>query len=549
MAATSAAPGATAGRDRPGTAEEARLAHAAAARRRRRLRHALRPLREPDLQLLPPPPGLPRRRGRRDAGGLPQGAPAPAEARGPRAQLLGLPVHGRPQRLLRHDRQAQARRADRRGARAAAARRSPATSTATPSARRCSTSLQDDVREANGRLPERQREVLALRELEELSYDEIAEIMEHEPQLGGPADLARADQAPRRAAGHGAGLDRRLLAGLRARAGADRACARTASSTTPSDRAWLAEHLAACETCRVAQEAIQEAGISYRAWLPILPAAWLWHATAARAAELVGADWSHLVREHSRPTARRRRRSRRPRAAPAGSRPAGAAPAPRRDDDAAGRAGRSPSSPPTRPRGAPAAGRRAARPDPPAGLLHGGGHRHGPGAPATVRHHRRRELLDCRRPPAPPPAATASRAEEAQEEGDDHVRQPRDLLHVDAELDGRSEHEHRHATTGTPRRRTAPPAERQLGRRRGERQHLDPDDQHAVDAAPRRTPRPRPCGGTPLRRRHPERGRHAAHPDRAADRPRAGHRPAAAALTRATGERGESPLHCAAIGR
>ena len=32
--------------------------------------------------------------------------------------------------------------------------------------------------EANARLPERQREVLALRELEEMSYDEIAEIME-----------------------------------------------------------------------------------------------------------------------------------------------------------------------------------------------------------------------------------------------------------------------------------------------------------------------------------------------------------------------------------
>jgi RNA polymerase sigma-70 factor, ECF subfamily len=36
---------------------------------------------------------------------------------------------------------------------------------------------QDEIREANAQLPERQREVLVLRELEDLSYDEIAEIM------------------------------------------------------------------------------------------------------------------------------------------------------------------------------------------------------------------------------------------------------------------------------------------------------------------------------------------------------------------------------------
>src|SRR5262249_40413863 len=37
---------------------------------------------------------------------------------------------------------------------------------------------QDEIRAANARLPERQREVLALYELEDMSYDEIAEIME-----------------------------------------------------------------------------------------------------------------------------------------------------------------------------------------------------------------------------------------------------------------------------------------------------------------------------------------------------------------------------------
>ena len=37
---------------------------------------------------------------------------------------------------------------------------------------------QEQVRAAHARLPERQREVLVLRELEEMSYDEIAAIME-----------------------------------------------------------------------------------------------------------------------------------------------------------------------------------------------------------------------------------------------------------------------------------------------------------------------------------------------------------------------------------
>ncbi len=37
---------------------------------------------------------------------------------------------------------------------------------------------QEEIREANLQLPERQREVLVLRELEQLSYDEIADIME-----------------------------------------------------------------------------------------------------------------------------------------------------------------------------------------------------------------------------------------------------------------------------------------------------------------------------------------------------------------------------------
>jgi RNA polymerase sigma factor (sigma-70 family) len=161
------------------------------------------------------------------------------------------------------------------------------------------TSLQHDVRDANGRLPERQREVLALRELEELSYDEIAEIMDMNrnsvAQLISRARISLRDE-----------LRGTALASIATTSpDCERALPLIAMRQDrqlkdPEDRAWLAEHLETCETCRVTQEAIQEAGISYRAWLPILPAAWLWKATAAKAAELVGADWSDVAREQPR---------------------------------------------------------------------------------------------------------------------------------------------------------------------------------------------------------------------------------------------------------
>lgn len=163
-------------------------------------------------------------------------------------------------------------------------------------------SLQADVREANARLPERQREVLALRELEHLSYDDIAEIMESNrnavAQLISRARIKLRDE-----------LRGTALASIPVSSpDCERALALIAMRQDrqlddAGDRAWLAEHLAGCDTCPMAQEAIQEAGISYRAWLPILPAAWLWQATAAQAAELVGADWSHLVRELRQPGA------------------------------------------------------------------------------------------------------------------------------------------------------------------------------------------------------------------------------------------------------
>jgi RNA polymerase sigma factor (sigma-70 family) len=167
-------------------------------------------------------------------------------------------------------------------------------------------SQQEEIREANARLPERQREALALRELEELSYDEIAAIMEMNrnsvaqlisrarinlrDELRGTALASIAISSPE--------CERALpLIAMRDDGQLDAA---------GDDAAWLDAHLAGCESCRLGLEAMQEAGASYRAWAPIAVAPWLFEETMAKAAELAGADWSDVAAPDSR---RRRRRT------------------------------------------------------------------------------------------------------------------------------------------------------------------------------------------------------------------------------------------------
>ncbi|MCW3017518.1 MAG: sigma-70 family polymerase sigma factor [Solirubrobacterales bacterium] len=154
--------------------------------------------------------------------------------------------------------------------------------------------LQAQVQAANARLPERQREVLALRELEELSYDEIAEIMDMNrnsvAQLISRARIRLRDEVQGSA-----------LASIPS---ASPACAKAlplislrqdGQLSDGGDRQWLEDHVADCPTCRVSVEAMAEAGMSYRAWAPVLPLAWLWKATAAKAMDLTGSDWNALL--------------------------------------------------------------------------------------------------------------------------------------------------------------------------------------------------------------------------------------------------------------
>lgn len=116
---------------------------------------------------------------------------------------------------------------------------------------------------ATSKLPERQREALALRELLGLSYDEIGTVVELDPSAVGPL-LARARL--------------RLRVGLRGegvpmpscdeRERALRTIARRQDGepVNEADEDWLIEHLGHCVGCARAHSTMLEASACYRAW-------------------------------------------------------------------------------------------------------------------------------------------------------------------------------------------------------------------------------------------------------------------------------------------
>jgi RNA polymerase sigma factor (sigma-70 family) len=154
-------------------------------------------------------------------------------------------------------------------------------------------SSQEEVRAANARLPRRHREVLALRELEGCSYDEIAEILgtnrnavsqliwrarvrlRDELRMGAVASVVAASEACERAQ---ALLSRQQDGEL-----------------DELDRAWLERHLDDCGACRTSKGVLLEVGTSYRAWLPVAVFAGLRPDVLTRAGEIVGADWSGVA--------------------------------------------------------------------------------------------------------------------------------------------------------------------------------------------------------------------------------------------------------------
>ena len=156
----------------------------------------------------------------------------------------------------------------------------------------------EEIRVANLTLPERQREVLALRELEELSYDEIAELMDM--NRNSVAQLISRARINLRDALRGT-----ALASIAASSpDCERALPLIALEQDgqldedSNDAGWLGEHLMHCHSCRLGRDAMQEAGVSYRAWAPIAAGPLLFRETMAQAAEHVGADWSETIARH-----------------------------------------------------------------------------------------------------------------------------------------------------------------------------------------------------------------------------------------------------------
>lgn len=169
-------------------------------------------------------------------------------------------------------------------------------------------SQESAVRAANERLPDRQREVLALRELDGLSYDEIGSVMEMKPNAVAQL-ISRARIGLRKEMRAGAAASVAFASAECEKAHAALACRQDAQPDDPGD--WLDGHLAVCPNCQVASEEMAEAGVSYRAWAPVLPAAWLFREVMAKANEITGHDWSAVERPDgsagARPAGRGRR--------------------------------------------------------------------------------------------------------------------------------------------------------------------------------------------------------------------------------------------------
>src|SRR5437763_5205414 len=124
---------------------------------------------------------------------------------------------------------------------------------------------------ATASLPERQREVLALREMLRLSYDQIGTVMQIDPAAVAPL-LARA-RLRLRAERRGGEPDVGPSCQDRDRALRLLAKRQDSEPLSGEDDEWLLAHLADCPSCDMAHAAMLEASVCYRAWPREQPAA------------------------------------------------------------------------------------------------------------------------------------------------------------------------------------------------------------------------------------------------------------------------------------
>jgi hypothetical protein len=146
-----------------------------------------------------------------------------------------------------------------------------------------------------------------LREFEDLSYDEIAEIMEM--NRNSVAQLISRARINLRDALRGTALASIAVSSADCERALPLLAARQ-DGQAEEDQGWLDRHLLECKTCPLAREAMEEAGVSYRAWLPVAAAPLLFRETLASAAEAVGADWSDVAARHEARTGTRGLRAR-----------------------------------------------------------------------------------------------------------------------------------------------------------------------------------------------------------------------------------------------
>jgi hypothetical protein len=114
------------------------------------------------------------------------------------------------------------------------------------------------------RLPERQREALALRELLRLSYAQISQVMGIEQAAVAPL-LARARLRLTSERRGGAAVED---GGCQERDRSLRVLASRQDSEPLSaqDDSWVLAHMAGCRSCETAHAAMLEASVCYRAW-------------------------------------------------------------------------------------------------------------------------------------------------------------------------------------------------------------------------------------------------------------------------------------------
>jgi len=133
-------------------------------------------------------------------------------------------------------------------------------------ARRLADAVAGELAAATAELPERQREVLALRELARLSYPQIAAVLGIGETAVAPL-LARARLGLREAR-RGTPARRLTECGERDRATRAIATRHDGEPLAEQERGWLIDHLGSCEACARAHAMMLEASLSYRSWQP-----------------------------------------------------------------------------------------------------------------------------------------------------------------------------------------------------------------------------------------------------------------------------------------